>query len=267
MQDNPLEIIEITKRTRIKQRIRSGSDQQRKQVTLSIGEMGYTTDSKRVFVGDGQTTGGIPVSLQFHKTQFLSQLSSYEVGDMVSYYGNGEGYGVGVYIVNESKEMDPITEVITLNPDTVLNLIYPVGSVMFRQDELTPTDLGIPGTWTQIAQGTYIIQQDNTTFIAGRSGGQNSFNLVPENIPYLSTGSSNSMKTISLNPTYQFKNDEEEIPANHIDVLANYNQQLSTYFTANESEHYHSVGGINLSTTINIQPAYISLQMWQRTGL
>ena len=51
--------IEISKNTLLKLAVRSGSDSDRKQVTLDIGEPGFTTDTKRLFIGDGVTPGGI----------------------------------------------------------------------------------------------------------------------------------------------------------------------------------------------------------------
>lgn len=48
--------------TIVKLKIRRGTDSQRKTITLEQGELGYATDTRRVFVGDGITIGGIPVS-------------------------------------------------------------------------------------------------------------------------------------------------------------------------------------------------------------
>lgn len=42
----------------VKLKLRRGTDEQRQLVTLEQGEMGYTTDHKRVWVGDGFTPGG-----------------------------------------------------------------------------------------------------------------------------------------------------------------------------------------------------------------
>lgn len=50
--------IEIFENTLLKLLVRRGADVDRKNVTLSQGELGYTTDTKRLFVGDGQTPGG-----------------------------------------------------------------------------------------------------------------------------------------------------------------------------------------------------------------
>ena len=52
--------------TIIKLKIRRGTDSQRKSVVLEQGELGYTTDTARVFVGDGTTSGGRPVGSVIH---------------------------------------------------------------------------------------------------------------------------------------------------------------------------------------------------------
>lgn len=44
--------------TIVKLKVRRGSDAQRKQITLDQGEVGYTLDTRRLFVGDGSTLGG-----------------------------------------------------------------------------------------------------------------------------------------------------------------------------------------------------------------
>ena len=44
--------------TIVKLKVRRGSDVQRKQITLDQGEVGYTLDTRRLFVGDGSTLGG-----------------------------------------------------------------------------------------------------------------------------------------------------------------------------------------------------------------
>jgi len=50
--------IEILENTLLKLLVRRGINADRVNVTLSEGELGYTTDTKRLFVGDGQTLGG-----------------------------------------------------------------------------------------------------------------------------------------------------------------------------------------------------------------
>jgi hypothetical protein len=53
--------IEINKNTLLKLLIRRGTNVDRQNVILTEGELGYTIDTKRLFVGDGQTQGGISI--------------------------------------------------------------------------------------------------------------------------------------------------------------------------------------------------------------
>jgi hypothetical protein len=52
--------------TIVKVKIRRGSDDQRKAIILEEGELGYTTDTKRLFIGDGITKGGLAVAPQVY---------------------------------------------------------------------------------------------------------------------------------------------------------------------------------------------------------
>ena len=51
--------IEIFENTLLKLLVRRGMDADRQKIVLSEGELGYTTDTKRLYVGDGQTLGGV----------------------------------------------------------------------------------------------------------------------------------------------------------------------------------------------------------------
>ncbi len=46
----------------VKLKVRRGSDAQRETIVLDQGEIGYTLDTRRLFVGDGSTFGGQSVS-------------------------------------------------------------------------------------------------------------------------------------------------------------------------------------------------------------
>lgn len=58
--------IEIFENTLLKLVVRSGSDSDRQTITLDSGELGYTTDTKRLYAGDGVTKGGILVGNVFN---------------------------------------------------------------------------------------------------------------------------------------------------------------------------------------------------------
>ena len=57
--------VEITDSTIIRSLVRKGSNADRQIVTLSEGELGYTTDTKRLFIGDGSTVGGYATGIKF----------------------------------------------------------------------------------------------------------------------------------------------------------------------------------------------------------
>jgi len=70
----------------VKLKLRRGTDSQRESVVLEQGELGYTTDSKRVFVGDGFLSGGNVVGAKNHPPMYIgtrTDLAEAVTGDMV----------------------------------------------------------------------------------------------------------------------------------------------------------------------------------------
>ena len=57
--------IEIFENTLLKLIVRQGADADRKSVLLDSGELAYTTDTERLFVGNGSTMGGVAVGNKF----------------------------------------------------------------------------------------------------------------------------------------------------------------------------------------------------------
>ena len=52
--------------TIVKFKVRRGSDEERSRVVLEQGELGYTVDTKRLFVGDGILSGGDVAGAKVH---------------------------------------------------------------------------------------------------------------------------------------------------------------------------------------------------------
>ena len=48
--------------TIVKIKVRRGTDAQRRAIVLEQGELGFTTDTKRLYIGDGVTNGGVAVA-------------------------------------------------------------------------------------------------------------------------------------------------------------------------------------------------------------
>lgn len=70
----------------VKFKLRRGTDAQRQSVVLEQGELGYTTDSKRVFVGDGFLSGGNVLGTTSHPPMYVgtrTDLTTAVTGDMV----------------------------------------------------------------------------------------------------------------------------------------------------------------------------------------
>lgn len=78
--------IEIYENTLLKLLVRRGTDADRKNVTLSEGELGYTVDTKKLYIGDGQTLGGVPTGgVNFLGTYSLpyNQYPTTFLGDLI----------------------------------------------------------------------------------------------------------------------------------------------------------------------------------------
>lgn len=82
--------IEITQSTLLKLLVRRGSNEERKNIILSEGELGYAVDTKKLFIGDGATVGGIPVTTQvFYGAVSPTTYNVATVGDFA--YDSTEG--------------------------------------------------------------------------------------------------------------------------------------------------------------------------------
>lgn len=73
--------------TLVKLKIRRGTDSQRKSVVLEQGELGYATDTQRVFVGNGVVYGGTPVGSVIYPPTIIpnnriNQIGA-QIGDLI----------------------------------------------------------------------------------------------------------------------------------------------------------------------------------------
>jgi len=73
----------------IKLKVRRGTDAQRNLIVLDQGELGYTVDSKRLFIGDGAATGGVSMGSKLYFGTITSavagdlNISTAQTGDFV----------------------------------------------------------------------------------------------------------------------------------------------------------------------------------------
>jgi len=81
--------ITVTTDTIVKLIVRSGTNSDRIGIILSQGELGYATDTKRLFAGDGLTAGGNPAGVYNYGIVPGNTLNNYlppqtQVGDIIS---------------------------------------------------------------------------------------------------------------------------------------------------------------------------------------
>lgn len=75
-------MLEIFQNTLFKWIFRQGTNTNRKQIVLNSGEPGYTTDTKRLWVGDGTTSGGVLVGNIFKGSGInVTSFAPCEIGD------------------------------------------------------------------------------------------------------------------------------------------------------------------------------------------
>lgn len=128
--------------TIVKLKIRRGTNAQRKLVVLEQGELGYTTDTGRTFVGDGVTLGGkpagsvvhTPVSSLFGRTQVAGAVA----GDIVAerslmFQLTGSDYSVANNWINIGTKVDGTTVKYVVGADLVNRLTVGDASLSYTK--------------------------------------------------------------------------------------------------------------------------------------
>ena len=74
--------IEILENTLLKLLVRRGTNEDRKNITLDEGELGYASDTTRLFIGDGTTVGGNLIGNKFLGSRSDVTLETGEINDL-----------------------------------------------------------------------------------------------------------------------------------------------------------------------------------------
>lgn len=97
-------------------KIRRGLNSERLQIILDNGELGFTTDTQRLFVGDGVTEGGIPASNKFAGSYTtVTNIVNIEEGDYVLIsnalyiFNGGDKNNIANYLSLSNVGVDNIT--------------------------------------------------------------------------------------------------------------------------------------------------------------
>lgn len=81
----------------VKIKVRRGTDSDRKRVILDEGELGFTTDTQRFFVGDGGTLGGINIANKFLGQGDRTNYGDALLGDLVYDTNNNTLYALSTF--------------------------------------------------------------------------------------------------------------------------------------------------------------------------
>lgn len=121
--------IEILQNTLLKLIVRQGSDSDRKLILLDSGELGFTTDGDRLFVGDGATYGGTVAGNKYLGEGNPTTYSHAQAGDLVFNnntlykFNGGNDYNIlsnwrpvgSIYTAGNSIEVDSSTNTLKLS--------------------------------------------------------------------------------------------------------------------------------------------------------
>ena len=142
--------IEIYKNTLLKLLVRRGTNVDRQNVILTEGELGYTIDTKRLFVGDGQTQGGISIGSTYAG-------SSTDVTDFV-------GANVGDYAFDTDNNKLYVHH-LSGSASNIINW-REVGGVYTASDStiVVNGNNGQQSISVQTSSGTYVFTQSGTYY-------------------------------------------------------------------------------------------------------
>ena len=112
--------IEILENTLLKLLIRRGVNEDRKQITLDQGELGYASDTERLFVGDGTTKGGKLVGNRFLGSNPLITSTTGEVNDTAFDSDNNLLYSIATNDGSNINDWSQISNLIETGNGSIL---------------------------------------------------------------------------------------------------------------------------------------------------
>jgi hypothetical protein len=198
--------------TIVKVKIRRGSDDQRKAIILEEGELGYTTDTKRLFIGDGITPGGLAVAPKIYtplsKTYSITGVTA-SIGEIVPagsliYQLTSTDYTSLSSWVNISTKPDDVTLEYTGTESKVLSLkSNAVGGNSFNSTAAYEFG-GITATTSNglsaNVDGTYVLLSSNKTTISPISADKISSQAIGNGL----LGGNGSKISINAGPGFAF---------------------------------------------------------------
>lgn len=155
-----------------------------------------------------------------------------------------------------------------LKKATVIDVIYPVGSIYMSMSATNPATLFGVGTWARISQGRMLLGADDSTYKAGATGGEATHTLTANEMPAhshgISTSGDHSHKFYGADDN---NGNTSEGAGMGMDTGGNgYMSRNMIYYTANAGAHTHTISNSGGGAAHNNMPPYLVCYMWQRTA-
>lgn len=237
----------------IKLKIRRGTDADRKLIKLDQGELGFTTDTQRVFVGNGVDTGGVVVGNKIYTSYVantynaLSTINA-QIGDVVplsgvSYQLIGADYtqlsswSLFSPRLNTTylKYSNDQTGVLTLTPASI-------DSSVLSTTTLSSTTINFNSSKINVNYDTSIF--DATTQLTILTGGLNATHISPSTLGRGLTGGNGTPIGVDVDgTTISFAGNKLQLISSPVTALRVENLGLgfNTYYTTS---------GVNIRTVI-----------------
>ena len=224
--------------------------------TVGINVVTDTNDSAGLYVngvsnlsGNTTVTGTISSSGQI-KTTSTTASSSTSTGSIVT--SGGIGVAKNSYFGGNLN----VVGTLTVGSKTLLNWIYPVGSIYISTVSTNPGTL-FGGTWVQI-KDTFLLTAGDT-YSAGNTGGEATHTLTANEIPEFSFATSHVAWADDM---YRgLKNVTQEM--NDDGPTSGYNDSGQNVEIWNHRQHVYTFGGDGAH---NNMPPYLVVYAWKRTA-
>lgn len=157
-----------------------------------------------------------------------------------------------------------------LKKATVIDVIYPVGSIYMSMSATNPADLFGVGTWKRISQGRMLLGADDSTYKAGATGGEATHTLTAAEMPahsHTGTTSTNGNHTHQVSRNIDLSNADPNGEGGSHDTICDYDGGTN-FKTSTSGNHNHTFTTDNTGdgTAHNNMPPYLVCYIWQRTA-
>jgi len=205
--------ITITQDSIVKILVRRGTDSERRMTTLTEGEIGYTIDTQRLFIGDGITLGGIPIG-----NRFLGSIASRATynsiaqnGDTIYQTGGGSDAETLYANLGNTNWIDIHPKPYTDNLEKATNGKWRLASLFVGGD----SDEIIPSGFTVAYEDTNYTPQSIT----------NLYNRLDFDSRYLSL-SADTITPNHLNTSFYFGDINSKKVTNNLNAMVNVDNSL-----------------------------------------